>query len=123
MKHILIILALVLIFVFYKRKKNSFQTGSSGNGFINDSVLQLGSTGLDVRRLQLKLNELVTKSLNEQIPVSYSMDGHNYIPVTQPLIVDGIFGKATQAMLYAVCAKATVKASEIDSLSIAPFGG
>ncbi len=83
----------------------------------------MGSTGLDVKRLQLKLNELVTKSVNEEIPAAYSLDGVNYFPITQPLVVDGIFGRATGTMLFALCNKYTVKASEIDSLFLAPFGG
>jgi hypothetical protein len=117
---IAIIVILVIIFLLYKRRKKNQSTDQPqpDQGLVQDTVLGLGSSGLDVKRLQMKLNEMIARAVNEEIPVSYSLDGYTYHPITQPLVVDGKFGKATQTMLFALTGKMKIKASEIDSLSI-----
>lgn len=122
MKYAAIVIAIIVIFFFYKKKSQAsdVETPSSGDGIVQDVVLRYGSSGLDVRRLQMKLNEKINYAVNEEILVSYSLDGINFMPVVKPLTVDGIFGKATETVLFALTGKNTIKASEIDNLSIAP---
>lgn len=119
MKKIIIIIVVVLIFLVWKKAKKGFSTSLPEQGEIPNSIIQLGSTGIDVRRLQMKLNELIRSAVNQQILVSYTTDNITY-PISQQLIVDGIFGNATAAMLYAVTGKTSVLASDIDSLHINP---
>lgn len=122
MKYAAIVIVLILIFLFYKKKSIASlpENQGSGDGVVDDVVLRYGSSGLDVRRLQMKLNEKINYAVNEEILVSYSLDGINYMPIVKPLTVDGIFGRATETVLFAMTGKNTIKASEIDNLSIAP---
>lgn len=121
MKNIAIVgFILILALLFWRRKKAQANPPvADTEAIVEDSLLGLGSSGLDVKRLQMKLNELVARAVNEEIPLAYTTDGINWNPVTQPLVVDGKFGKATEMMLYVITGRKSVKASEIDSLSIA----
>lgn len=121
MKQILIIIAIVMVFFLWRKKhKRDTVSEAPDSGQIQDSIIQMGSKGVDVRRMQMKMNELVAKANNEEILIAYSLDGTTFIPITQQIIVDGIFGRATETMLYALTGRKSIKASEIDSMFIAP---
>ncbi len=125
MKQIAVILAVVLVlFLLWKKlakPKVKQQTDSPDDSqIIDDVVISYGSSGMDVRRLQMKLNEMIARASAQEILVSYSLDGITYHQITQPLVVDGKFGRATETMLFATTGRKSVKASEIDDLSLAP---
>jgi hypothetical protein len=122
MRNYIIVLAIIILIVLWKKRAKATPkpNENSNTGTLTDSVLQKGSQGLDVRRLQMKLNEIISKAVNEEIPVSYSLDNEQWHLITQPLVVDGIFGRATEVMLHAITGESTIKVSEIDSLTLKP---
>ena len=118
MKKIGIIIIIVILLLLWKYYKANATKPESDPGVLDDQILSIGSSGIEVTRLQHKLNQLLTRALNEGIPMGYTLDGYNWYEIIQPLVVDGKFGKATQTMLKSLTGKISVKASEIDNLTV-----
>lgn len=109
-----ILLVLVILYKITKLRKSS----DTGNPATDGEILSRGSTGNNVKLLQMKLNDLLRQTLIANIDVYAMLNGEDKIKLREQLNTDGNFGPITEMYLLAFTGKNSINSNEINTLTV-----
>ena len=115
---IALVIFIILWFILKKKKTGGDDQNQSGGNQSEHLLLVQGSSGALVKKLQLKLNDLIRAATKNNVSLWCTYGAGMAPELVGVLNPDGIFGPRTACALKAITGRMSIYGDEIDSLMI-----